>query len=357
MTVIGGALALVAAGAIAAGPAAPAAPPADPATLGAAQLAGQRMIFGFPGTVPPPDLVRRIRRGEAAGVILLGPNVPTRAAARALTTRLQAIPRPPGLDAPLLVMIDQEGGQVRRLNAPPGRSAAALGEGSPASVRTVGRATGRALAAAGITVDLAPVADVARPGTFLAVQGRAFGSTPTRVARSAVAFAAGLRDARVIAAAKHFPGLGAAPVSTDDAPVGIPLSTARLRTIDLRPFRALIADDVPMVMLATATYPALDPGVPATLSRPIATRLLREDMGFAGVTVTDALDTPALAAVGGTGPVAVRAAGAGADLLIHTGYPAGVRAAAALTRAIRSGALPRAAAEESVARTLALRAR
>ena len=338
------------AGAAASGAAAPAATPLTPA-----QLAGQRMVYGFPGTTPPADLVRRIRRGEAGAVILLAPNLPSRAAAHALVARLQSVPRPAALDAPLLVMVDQEGGRVRRLPAPPTRSAADLGAQGPRAARAAGRAAGRALAGAGINVDLAPVADVARPGAALARDERTFGRSPGRVAGAATAFAAGLRDAGVLATAKHFPGIGAATVSTDQAPVRIRLSGAELRRVDLRPFRALISHDVPMVMLATAIYPDLDPGVPAALSRAVATDLLRGEMGFAGLTVTDALDTPALAPLGADGAVAVRAAAAGSDLIIHTGYDAGTASAAALARSIRTGDLPRAGAEDAVARILAMR--
>jgi beta-N-acetylhexosaminidase len=314
-------------------------------------------VWGFPGTAPPPSLERRIRRGEAGAVILLRTNIPTRASARALVARLQAIPRPRAADAPLLVMIDQEGGLVRRLDGPPARSAAALGAAGPRATRAAGRAAGRLLGSAGVNVDLAPVADVARPGSALAADGRIFGTAPGRVAAAAVAFAAGLRDAGVLATAKHFPGLGAARVSTDEAPVRIALPAPTLRRVDLRPFRALIAHDVPLVMLGTAIYPALDPGVPAALSRPITTDLLRGELGFRGVTVTDALDTPALDPAGGPGTVAVRAAGAGADLLIHVGYGPGVTAASAISREIRRGTLPRGEAEAAVARVMALRAR
>jgi beta-N-acetylhexosaminidase len=335
----------------------PGTPAPDLGRLTSAQLAGQRMVYGFAGTVPPADLVRRIRRGEAGAVILFGENVPTSTAARALTGRLQGIPRPPALDTPLLVMIDQEGGRVRRLAAPPTRSAAEIGAEGPRAARAAGRATGRALARVGINVDLAPVADVARRGSFLESDGRTFGRSPARVAGAVTAFAAGLGDAGTIATAKHFPGIGAAVVSTDQAPVRIRASGADLRRVDLRPFRALIAHDVPMVMLGTAIYPALDAGAPAALSRPIAVDLLRGELGFAGVTITDALDTPALAPFGGPGAVAIRAAAAGSDLLIHTGYSSGTTAASAVTREIRSGALGRADAEAAVARILVLRRR
>ncbi len=119
-------------------------------------------------------------------------------------------------------MIDQEGGLVRRLPAPPTRSAADLGAEGPRAARAAGRAAGRALAAAGINVDLAPVADVARPGSALEADGRTFGRSPGRVAGAATAFADGLREGGVAAAAKHFPGIGAARVSTDEAPVPSP---------------------------------------------------------------------------------------------------------------------------------------
>ncbi|MGE3140875.1 MAG: glycoside hydrolase family 3 N-terminal domain-containing protein [Thermoleophilia bacterium] len=313
------------------------------------------MVYGFPGTVPPPDLVRRIRRGEAGAVILLGENTPSASVAKALVDRLQAIPRPGVLDEPLLVMIDQEGGFVRRLPGPPERSPEELGAAGRAASRAAGRAAGRLLSRAGINVDLAPVADVARPGSALARDDRIFGTSPAGVSATTVAFAAGLRAEGVAATAKHFPGIGAARVSTDEAPVRITLSGAALRRVDLRPFRALIAQDVPLVMLGTAIYPALDPGTPAALSRPISTILLRGELGFRGITVTDALDTPALDPVGGPGTVAVRAAGAGADLLIHTGYAANVTASSALAREIRRGTISRADAEGAVARTLALR--
>lgn len=315
------------------------------------------MVFGFPGTEPPPGLVARIRRGEAGAVILLGPNVPTLAAARRLTTRLQRIPRPDGVDEPLLVMIDQEGGAVRRLKGPPHESAAQIGARGPRAGRAAGRAAGRLLARAGVNADLAPVVDVARPGSALAADGRIFGRDPARVSGVAVAFAAGLREAGVLAAAKHFPGIGAATVSTDVAPVRIGLSRATLSRVDLRPFRAVIAHDIPMVMLGTASYPALDGARPAALSRRIATDLLRGDLGFSGVTVSDALDTPALDPRGSPGGVAVRAARAGSDLLIHTGFTRGVIAAGALRRELRAGRLPRAEAEASVERILAMRAR
>ena len=289
-------------------------------------------------------------------MILFARNVAGRAGIRRLAARLQAIPRPRGHGSPLLVMVDQEGGPVRRVPGPPARSAAQLGAESPRESRAAGRAAGRLLRGVGVNVDLAPVADVGRPGSALVGEGRIFSNAPARVASHAVAFATGLGEMGVAAAAKHFPGFGAAEANTDDRPVTIAAPLATLRAVDLRPFRALVAHRVPLVMLSTAVYPALDRR-PAALSRRVATDELRRRMGFVGVSISDALDTPALAAVGGDARVAIRAAGAGTDLLIFAGsYEAGDRAARGLARAFRAGTLQREGSEEAVDRILRLRA-
>jgi beta-N-acetylhexosaminidase len=312
-------------------------------------------VFAFSGTRIPPELERRIRRGEAAGVILFGGNIASRAALRELTRELQAIPRPPGLRAPLLVMTDQEGGLVQRLAGPPGASAAAMGRMSAAAVQTLGRATGRLLRSTGVNVDLAPVADVARPGSVIGRQLRSFGGDPARVGALAGAFATGLADAGVAATGKHFPGLGAAAVTTDEAPVQIALTRAQLRAVDLAPYADLVRARVPLVMLSTAVYPALDRR-PAALSRVVVQGELRGRLGVRGVTVTDALDTPPLAPFGGTAAAAAAAAAAGCDLILTGSYSEGVRAADAMTAGLRSGRLRQEPFHESVARILALRA-
>lgn len=329
---------------------------ASVAELTPAQLAGQRMVFGFPGTTPPPDLVRRIRRGEAGAVIIMGTNVPSLPAVRRLVARLQAIPRPAVVDRPLLIMVDQEGGQVRRLPGAPERGAGTLGQEGAAATRRAGVAAGRLLRSVGIGVNLAPVADVAGPGAALARHGRLFGASPARVSRLSVAFAEGVRAGGALATAKHFPGLGSARVNTDDAPVVIQRSLAQMRRVDMRPFRALVAHRVPLVMTTAAIFPAFDPGTPALLSRRIVTGELRDEMGFRGVVITDALDTPALAPVGGDGEVAVRAAGAGNDLLINIGYGRSVNGARGIQAALRSGRLRDDDARAAVTRILALRA-
>jgi beta-N-acetylhexosaminidase len=330
---------------------------ADRTPLGADQLAGQRVITGFSGYRPPAELLRRIRQGKVGGVILFGHNVRSSRQVARMVRRLQSVPRPTPVDEPLLVMVDQEGGPVRRLPGAPVRSAAEIGEtGSVAAARRTGRAAGRNLRDAGVNVNLAPVADVARPGSAMERERRSYGRRPSKVARFASAFAAGLQRTRVLATAKHFPGFGAARANTDLASVTIHTPRKRLRRVDERPYRALFRRGVQLVMLSTAIYDALDPGTPAALSRRIVRGELRRRLGFRGVSMTDALGTPATAPYGGPARVGVRAARAGVDLLLYSSYSAGRAAARRLARAIRRGRVHRDRAERSVRRVMAVRA-
>lgn len=319
--------------------------PAVPA-LSSIQLAGQRVVFAFDGTEVPRNLRLRIERGEAAGVLLFGANVQSIAQVRSLTRRLQAIHRPAGLNVPLLVMTDQEGGQVKRLPGAPDRSPPQMT--STAIARAQGRATARTLASAGVNVDLAPVVDVGRPGSEMEHEGRSFGRSAGTVGRRARAFTAGLRAGGVAATAKHFPGFGAASANTDSSRVVIRSSVRTLHSVDEPPF---IAAGTGLVMLSSAIYPALD-DQPALLSRRIATGELRGHLGFRGVTVTDSLNATALV---GRRDVVRRAAAAGADLLLFTTYLSSARAVESLAKDLHAGRLGRSAAEASVARILRLR--
>ena len=334
-------------------------PPARP-RLTLAQLVGQRLVASFRGTATPPAaLVSRIRRGELAGVVLFAENASTVAQARRLTRRLQAIHRPAALrGAPLLIMIDQEGGLVRRItDAPPRRAALAVARaGDARAIEAEGRRTGRALRRAGINVDLAPVADVPRAGSAMLREQRTYGTTAAQVRRYAPRFARGLVRGGVQATAKHFPGFGAATVNTDAAPATIRLSRARLRAVDEPAARDVVAAGAGLVMLSNAIYPALDARRPATLSSAIATTELRERAGFTGVSITDDLEANALHRYGAAGALAVASARAGADLLIlGRSAAAAERAARSLEAAARDGRLPRAGLEASAARVLALR--
>ena len=251
MTVAGRPLALAAAlllGVTAAGTAGaatggtgPTATPPGPAlpALSVRQLVGQHMVFSYAGATPPFALERRIRAGEAAGVILFGRNIASRARLRGTIARLQAIPRPAGLGAPLLVMIDQEGGYVKRLSGAPSRSPAAVGRtGSTAVARAEGTATARNLRGVGVNVNLAPVLDTGRPGSFSERLERSYSRDPAKVAGLGTAFAGALRAGGVAATAKHFPGIGVPRVDEDAVASRIGLSQATLRRIDEAPFAA-----------------------------------------------------------------------------------------------------------------------
>ena len=354
-----GALAGIALGAFALGAALGDGPPPKPSpasTLSVPHLAGERIVAGFDGTAVPPRLKRAIRAGEVTGVILFADNLPDRAAARRLTASLQAIRRPPKLRDPLLIMVDQEGGEVKRLAGAPSASAAQMGARGGAYSRAQGRRTAANLSAAGFNVDLAPVLDVARPGGVIAATERGFGDTPATVAATAIPFAEGLEAGGVAATAKHFPGLGAAAENTDFAVQRIGLSKALLRQVDEAPYRDFVHAGGAMVMLGTAIYPAFSPR-PAACARPIATGELRDRLGFDGVSITDALETVAVRRFGGPPKAALAAARAGTDLLLFTDPGEARQGWRALVAGLRSGALDRQEFEDSAERVLELRDR
>ncbi len=311
------------------------------------QAIGQRMVFAYGGAHPPAALRRRIARGEAAGVVLFSRNIRGVGAIRAQIAELQRIKRPAALNAPLLVMVDQEGGDVRRLPGPPAQGAAATS--SSAAARANGRAAGRLLRSAGVTVDLAPVVDVGRADSALANEGRTYDDDASGVIAKAGAFADGLRAAGVEPVLKHFPGFGAASINTDNGVARIDLSLSELRAVDLRPYAKI---ETRAVMLSTAVYPRVDPR-PAAFSTRWVGDELRGRLKFTGVTITDDLQTPAVAKYGSPAQLAYFTMKAGVDLpLFAKDYKTGARAAAGLERAVRSGALTRTRLDAGARRVL-----
>jgi beta-N-acetylhexosaminidase len=307
------------------------------------QQVGQVTISSFQGTQRPEYIRRRLRARETAGVILFGFNGGDRAHWRALTRSLQEAG-----GGRALIMVDQEGGEIRTV-APVGPSAGQPFQGSPASVRRTARSTGRGLRSVGVNVNLAPVADVPRPGSVMAT--RSFEGDERGIAARTRAAVRGLRDAGVAATAKHFPGLGGATVNTDDGPSTIRTPLER----DLVPFRAAVDEAVPLVMLSHASYPALDSRRIASQSRAAVTGLLRRRLGYEGVIVTDSMEAAAVMARSGIRAAAERSIRAGADLVLLTGsaswndvYPR-LLAVARRDRAFRSRI------REAAARVLALK--
>jgi beta-N-acetylhexosaminidase len=328
--------------------------PSPASLLSPRQLVGERLVAGFPGTAVPTALRRMIRRGELAGVILFEANLPDRGAARRLVGELESIRRSPRLRDPLLVMVDQEGGLVKRLDGPPSASAKQMGAAGAAASREQGAATAAALREVGINVDLAPVLDVARPGGAIADTERGFGSTAAAVEATAVPFAEGLQAGGVAATAKHFPGIGTAAENTDFAVQRLDLPKQTLRAIDERPYRRFVAAGGKLVMLSTAIYPAFS-AKPAAFSRAIASAELRGRVGFKGVSITDALESVAVRAFGGPASAGLAAAAAGTDLLLFTDYRAAASAGRALLPRLRRDPTARAAFVSSAGRVLRLR--
>ena len=332
--------------------------------LSVTQMAGARVIYAYAGLEAPASLLAQIRAGEVGGVIFFGSNVSSLSQIHGVITRLQAAAKSSPEHLPLLLMTDQEGGQVRRLPGAPVLSEKQIGErhDAAAAATTAGTGAGHLLASVGMNVNLAPVLDVYRAaGDFDDQFQRSYSSDPTEVSTLGSAFVTAQQRTGVAATVKHFPGLGAATASqnTDQRPVTLNVPLARLRSVDELPFRAAIAAGVKLVMTSWAVYPALDRARPAGLSSKVIEGELRGRLGFHGVTITDSIDAGALTDYGSVGNRAVLAANAGADLILCSQPSSGVQGITvvrALARAISTGTVSQAATRASVARILALRA-
>jgi beta-N-acetylhexosaminidase len=334
--------------------------------LDAHQLAGQRVIYSYKGLTPPASLLRAIRHGRVAGVIFFKDNVGSNAHIKAVASRLQhanaAATNPVHL--PLLLMTDQEGGVVRRLNGPPILSAKQMGQSAhpERTTTSAGKATGAFMHGLGLNVNLAPVLDVFRtPGNFIDQFGRSFSNNPVKVAKLGQLFATAMQNQGVAATVKHFPGLGAATrtQNTDERPVTLNLTLNQIRTIDELPYKSAVSAKVKLAMVSWAIYPALDKKFPAGLSSTIVRGELRNRLHFAGVTITDALEAGALKNFGSTGKRATLAAKAGMDLLLCGARNAaqGADAREALrSYFLASGSTAQARFKAAVERILALRA-
>jgi beta-N-acetylhexosaminidase len=303
--------------------------------------AGQRLMVGFDGLAASADARRLIRDYGAGSVILFARNVEGPEQVAELVRELQSIAHAAGQETPLLVSVDQEGGRVARLRDPWTRwpTALALGRtGSEELARRMGDALAGELLACGITLDFAPVMDVNTNPDNPVIGDRSFGDDPDLVGRLGAAFIQGLQGGGVAACAKHFPGHGDTSVDSHvDLPV-VEHARRRLEEVELRPFRKAVEAGVATVMTAHVVVRALDAAVPATLSRAVVDGLLRRELAFDGVIVSDDLEMKAVAGRWSPGEAAVRAAGAGCDVLpVCATAEMQVASAEALIRALESG--------------------
>ena len=308
---------------------------------------GQMIVARFDGPNPSPRFLARIRRGQIGGVILFSENL--RGGEAKIAGRIQRLQdaAAKGDNPPLLVIVDQEGGTVKRLPGPPYRSAAAM---SAEDARGEGEATGELLDRLGIDVDLAPVVDVGHPGSFLG--SRAFASRPGAVARLACSFAAGLRSQGVAATLKHFPGLGLASVNTDDSAVTVVASATALRR-DYAAYQRCAAEPLTLVMVDSAVYPMLTGDRPAVMA-PLTYRRELPRAGAVGATISDDLEAPSIQS---QATPARRSIEAGLDLLLYaktesTSADAYLR----LLEDARSGAVSGHRVRSAAAEVLALKA-
>ena len=208
-------------------------------------------------------------------------------------------------------------------------------------MRAYGRLVGEELAAVGVNLDLAPVLDVNDNPANPVIGNRAFGTTPDQVERAALAYLAGLHDAAVAGTGKHFPGHGNTSTDSHLAQPYVEKDRADLDAVELRPFRAAIAIGIDAIMLAHVSYPALDPSDrPATISAPIATCLLRGELGFDGLIVTDDMGMEGITALYAPEEAAVQAVIAGADVVLCARLELDRRLLAADARAAAGGARP-----------------
>lgn len=327
------------------------------------RLVNACLMPAFFGSAPPPWVIDALD-ADLAGVCLYGHNLTAPGGPQDVPERVREIGLALRAARPdVLVALDEEGGDVTRLeylvgSGYPGNLA--LGSvDDTAQTAAVAAAIGRDLRAAGVNVNLAPSVDVNVDPRNPVIGVRSFGADPALVSRHGAAYVRGLQDAGVAATIKHFPGHGA---TTVDSHLGLPVidaDEATFRRVDLPPFQAGIDAGAALVMTSHVVFAALD-AAPATLSRRLLVDLLRTEMGFDGVVITDALDMAGVRDRYGLAGAAVRSLAAGADLLLlgaEDGEPQLAQMHDAVAEHLRAGLLTEERLHEAAGRVAALRAR
>jgi beta-N-acetylhexosaminidase len=319
------------------------------------QKIGQLFMVGFDALEPNEAITRLIREQRVGGVILFRRNVHTPAQVSALCRQLQAINAEVS-DEPLLIALDQEGGMVMRIEqgvTPIPAAMAFQAAGSVADCEQMNFVNGDEMRQIGINMLLAPVLDVNNNRLNPVIGVRAYGEDAATVIEYGMAALRGQQGAGMIVTAKHFPGHGDTGTDSHYAMASVAHDQARLRAVELAPFRAAVAQGVDAIMTAHLAFPAFEPdaGVPATLSKAVLTGLLRGEMGYQGAIISDCLEMGAIADGVGVAEGAVRTLQAGADIVLISHREERQRAAiAAVLAALDSGALPLARVDEALAR-------
>ena len=315
--------------------------------------AAQVFLLGFTGQDLQGLIFRRFRRLDLGGMVISNANYTDPQQLALLAGEAKVIAEQER-HVPPWVMAAQEGGDFNEFpDLPPPSAASDLP--TPRAAAAEASQAGTALKPLGINGVLGPVVDVGL-AEDPAVGPRAFSDEVPKVSRYARAVIGAYRRARVFTTAKHFPGLGSASQSTEDGPANVGLSLQELRERDLVPFRAAIGAGAPGVLVGHGLYAADDFVTPASLSKKITTGLLRRELRFGGIAITDDLADPPITALGSVPDAAVEALKAGADMLYISG-PSGDQQAAyvAVLRAVRSGEIKRSRLEEAVRRILSVK--
>ncbi|RJR30516.1 MAG: beta-N-acetylhexosaminidase [Desulfobacteraceae bacterium] len=315
---------------------------------------GQLFMCGMPGTVLDDETQRIIRDYNPGGVILFARNIEGPLQVAGLCRDLQKAAL--GYHGtPLFLAVDQEGGRVARLREPftsfPGNSAIGADEQPVEKAVAFGRTTATEMKLVGLNMDLAPVVDVRRGEIERHLDGRSFGEDPEMVALLGRAVIQSLQANGIMAVAKHFPGLGRADLDPHFHLPRIGIDVGELMSVNMPPFIAAIEAGVSGIMTSHAVYPSLDGDRPATLSSSIMTKLLRKELGFEGLLLSDDLEMGAIAATWGVAEGAAAAFAAGADLLLVCKEQSlAEQSAKEIGKRIDSGAIPLYRLEESLAR-------
>lgn len=316
---------------------------------------GQLFMVGFPGTTVTKPMSSLMNTYQPGGVILFSRNLHGRDQIIRLTNHLQQL----SSQERLLIAVDQEGGRVSRL--PRGftlfPSCATLGRCDSSELAyAAASTTATELRAVGMNMNMAPVLDVQTNPDNPVIGDRAFSSSPTQVSALGLATVAGLQDNKVLACGKHFPGHGETSVDSHQALPTVGASAERLREIELRPFAHAIENGLASIMTAHVRYAALDDRRPATLSPYIVGELLRHELGFQGLVLSDDLEMRAIRDHFGIGEAAVLALQAGADMiLVCSDLDLAAAAMETVFRAVKTGEISEARLEASSRRVATLK--
>lgn len=337
--------------------------PQSPLDMTLKEQIGQVLVVGFHGLTPTPEIIDLIQNHHVGNIILFSRNTHDSQQLRTLTHDLQQLARDAGHRHPLLISIDQENGTVRRLGPDatyfPGNMA--LGAvGSEQTAYEIARVAGLELLELGVNFNLAPVVDVNNNPANPVIGNRSFSEDPQQVARLGAVAVKGWQDAGVIACLKHFPGHGDTAVDSHLALPILPYALQRLETVELVPFKSGIMAGAETIMSAHISFPAIthDETLPATLSPTILRGLLRDQLGFQGVIISDCLEMKAISEGVGIARGSVLALLAGIDLVlishIYDHQRAGITA---IQEALQTGELSVEILQQAVSRVIQLKER